>query len=317
VDPLSDVLAALRLSSAVLFRAELAGPWCFSIPHAREMSVSILPDAARLVRFHIVTEGECLVIIGDRCVGVAAGQVFLLPHGDAHLIGSAANLPPIPVLSVLPAMRPDDPPASLSNRGRGPRTTLLCGFLGCDDPIFEPLFSTLPSIIVENGTSSWLERMLDYASHEGLPRGVPGGHAMSARMVELMFVEVIRRHIAELPPEETGWLAGLRDPQVGRAVAELHAAPERSWTVEILARQVGTSRSILAERFRDVVGLSPMRYLTTWRLQVACNILRHDDLSIAEAAARVGYQSEAAFHRAFKRILGEAPAAWRRRVCGA
>jgi AraC family transcriptional regulator, alkane utilization regulator len=162
-------------------------------------------------------------------------------------------------------------------------------------------------------SGSWLDAMLEYVLHESESDPQPGGYTMQTRLVELMFLDVVRRHIAALPADQGGWLAALRDPYVGRAVGELHADPARAWTLAALAKRVGLSRTILAQRFRRVAGTTPMQYLAAWRLQLASNLLRSDGLSIAEAAARVGYQSEAAFNRAFKRRVGEPPAQWRQR----
>lgn len=316
MDPLSDVLRVLQLSGAILFRARLSAPWGFSIPNSIEMASIILPGASRLVRFHVMVEGECFVIVGPRTVRLGARDVILLPRGDAHVMCSTPEARAIPVLSVLPELHPDRLP-TLVCPGSGDTVTLLCGFLGCDEPIFDPLLTALPSVILDQRRSgpsgSWLDAMLEYVMHQSDSDREPGGSDMQMRLVELMFLDVLRRHLGTLSVE-TGWLSGLRDPFVGRALCELHADPGRDWTVATLARRVGQSRSTLAERFRKVAGISPMQYLGLWRLQVAATLLRREDLSIAQAAARVGYRSEAAFNRAFKRQVGEPPAAWRERA---
>jgi AraC-like DNA-binding protein len=317
VDALSDVLRVLQLSGALLFRAELAAPWSFAMPHALEMAPLLLPGAGRLVRFHVIVGGECLVQIDGEVIRLGPGSVILLPRGDAHVMCSATGVPAVPVMKVLPALNGDRFPCLVSP-GSGPTTTVLCGFLGCDEPIFDPLLTALPQAITErsDGSASWFGAMVEHMARGGDGALSPGERAMQTKLVEVMFLEVVRRHIAALPAREVGWLAGLRDACVGRAVSELHANPSHDWTVGELARRVGVSRSTLAERFRSVAGIAPMRYLAAWRLQVASGLLRRTDVSIAETAARVGYQSEGAFHRAFKRLVGQSPAAWREKARG-
>lgn len=316
MDPLSDVLRGLQLSGALMFRAELQAPWCFAVPPTDEMLPLIAPDADRLVRFHIVVSGRCLATVDRERFWLGPRDVILLPSDDAHLMGSAADVPPVPVLSVLPTLPAvEGQLACLANRGSAEAMTMLCGFLAFDEPIFDPLISALPRVIVDrpepSGSRSWFDAMVDYVIRGGDGGSASGWRAMQTRLVELMFIDVVRRHVASLPEGDTGWLAALRDPHIGRAVAELHADPGRAWTVAELAKRVGLSRSVLAERFRKATGLGAMQYLAAWRLQLAAGFMRRGELSIAQAAARVGYRSEAAFHRAFKRVVGEPPAAWR------
>jgi AraC family transcriptional regulator, alkane utilization regulator len=316
VDPLSDVLRVLQLSGAILFRARLRAPWCFAIPDATEMAHVLLPGAARLVRFHVMVEGECFVAVEGETVRLGPADVIVLPRGGAHVMCSEPDLPAIPVLSVLPELGTGTLP-TLDCPGRGASVTLLCGFLGCDEPIFDPLLTALPPVVVDRrdrgASGTWLDAMLDYVLHESDSDPLPGGYTMQTRLVELMFLDVLRRHIAALPSDQKGWLAALRDPLVGRAVSELHADPARAWSLAALAKRVGLSRTMLAQRFRRVAGTTPMKYLADWRLQLASSLLKAEELSIAAAAARVGYQSEAAFNRAFKRRVGEPPAQWQKR----
>ena len=196
--------------------------------------------------------------------------------------------------------------------GGGPRTQMVCGFLGCDARPFNPLLATLPRTlrVSTREGGGWLESLarLAVAESEG---GRPGGESVLARASELMFVEVVRRYLTSLPPEQTGWLAGVRDPFVGRALAVLHDRPAEPWTVESLAKESALSRSALAERFTHLVGEAPMQYLTRWRMQLAATLLRSRNVSVFEAAMEVGYASEAAFSRAFKKVVGLPPAAWR------
>ncbi len=315
MDPLSDVLRALQLSGVLVFRADLRAPWSYQVPPARTFVPALLPQATFLVCFHLVASGPCSVVVRGRRRTLEPGEAILLPHGDAHVFQSGPGLRPVPVpvdpAALMPS--PDGELASVVHPGSGPETTMLCGFLAYDGPMFEPLQGALPEVIVD-GSRPWFEAI----SREVLqPAGAgphPGAGGIRARFVELMFLEVLRRYVAAMPPDQVGWLAALRDPQVGRAVAALHGDPASPWTVEALARRAGLSRTALADRFRSVMGISPMQYLAMWRLQLASRLLRRSDLSIAQAAAQVGYQSEAAFHRAFKRRMGEPPARWRART---
>jgi AraC family transcriptional regulator, alkane utilization regulator len=322
VDPLSDVLRMLKLTGVIMYRAEMAAPWSVAIPDARDMDMGAragLPGLAPRFCFHIVVSGECDVVVAGERRRVGAGSVVLLPTGHAHDMASGPGIPAVPAQSIIPPEPTgDDVLPRLVCPGTGPATVLLCGFLACDGPLFDPLLAALPPLLIEEpgegAESAWFAAMLQYTMYQGAGGPRPGFRGLQTRLVELMVIEVLRRYIAELPTDDLGWLAALRDPHVGRAVAELHADPGRAWTVADLARKVGVSRSVLAERFCRVAGMPPMQYLAQWRLQVACSLLKRRELSIAEAAARVGYQSESAFHRAFKRVVGEPPATWRTRM---
>jgi AraC-like DNA-binding protein len=192
---------------------------------------------------------------------------------------------------------------------------VICGFFGCDDRPFNPLLDALPRVLHVPGAEagdSWLATLFVTAARESR-HCEPGSENVLARVSELLFVEVVRRHLRKLPDAQTGWLAGLRDPIVGRALAAIHGAPADDWSVDSLARRAGASRSVLAERFTAVVGQPPMQYLTRWRMQLASRRLR-DGGTIADAASAIGYDSESAFSRTFKKVVGQSPAAWRRDV---
>jgi AraC-like DNA-binding protein len=312
VDPLSDILRLVQLSGAFMFRAELRAPWSYAVPEARTMVPWLLPEARRLVRFHVIAAGECHVLVAGESHRLGRGDVVLLPQGDAHVMCSTLELTSVPVLPILRQICSPDAIARLVHDGSGASTTILCGFLGCNEPIFDSLCAALPTVVVGRRATgdSWFEAMLDFVMHPGEKE--PGAGSVHTRAIELMFVEVLRRHLASASDEtRQSWLYALRDPCIGRALGELHAEPARAWTVASLAKCVGVSRSMLAERFRQVTGVAPMHYLASWRVQLAAHLLRRCELSIADVAARVGYRSEAAFHRAFKRATGEPPAAWR------
>jgi AraC-like DNA-binding protein len=311
MDPLSDVLRAVRLDGAFFYVVEGTAPWSVSIAAARDRRPRVLPDAEHLMAYHIATEGTCWFSgPGGETVMLAPGDVILFPHGDPH-VASHRRLDTAPR-----EMYTEAPSRPLEvvrvGEGAGAHVRLVCGFLGCDARPYNPLLSALPRCIhVPAVTVGWLSEF---------PRQVvaqawqtrPGGATMLTRMAELMFVEVLRRYSEELSPRHSGWLAGLRDPVVAPAIAALHARPAHQWSLAELARVAATSRTVLAERFSQMVGLAPMQYLTEWRLQLAAAELSSGSKKVAAVAAAVGYESEAAFSRAFKRNTGMSPAAWRK-----
>lgn len=314
VDPLADVLASVRLTGAVLFAVEGAAPWAAEAPPAGAIAGRVMPGADHVLEFHAVTRGRCLGgIVGEPPVALQAGDVICFPHGDAHVLSSEAGLRAPPTD---PAVVGGGPAPFILRIGAGePADRLVCGFLGCDLRPFNPLLAALPRVLVAHDHAGphggWLWRLAEAAEAEAR-RPRPGGAGVLARLTEVMFLEVVRRHLEALPPDRGGWLAGLRDPQVGRALAAIHAEPGRGWSLGALARAAGASRTALAERFAGLVGAPPMAYLARWRMQVAAGLLAGTEAAVAEVAARVGYGSEAAFSRAFKRATGAPPAAWRR-----
>jgi len=315
-DVLSDVLSAVRLTGALYFDFDLSSPWVAETPAAREIASTVMPGAQRVIEYHLVARGECWGhAVGQPPMRLREGDLFVLPQGDAHVLSSAPGMRGTPDLSKF-ARRSTPLPLVYEMGGGGPeRARLVCGFLGLDERPFNPLLSALPAVIHLTGEESkapsgWLVMLHNIAVSES-GRARPGTENVLARLSELMFVEAVRRYLATLPSAETGWLAGLRDPVVGRALAELHGQPRERWTVEGLARVVGVSRSVLAERFTALLGQPPMQYLALWRMQLASRVLA-EGATVAEVATTVGYESEAAFSRAFKKLVGQAPAAWRK-----
>ena len=315
-DVLSDVLRSVRLTGAVYFDFELSSPWVAEAPPSRDIAGIVMPGAQRVIEYHLIARGACWGhAVGDAPRPLKEGDVLIFPQGDAHVLSSAPGMRAPPDLSVF--VRKDTAlPIVYEVGGGGPdRARIVCCFLGCDERPFNPLLTALPRTIHLSGTGTdastgWLATLLNIAVREsGSARA--GRDNILARMSELMFVEAVRRYIERLPPSHTGWLAGLRDPVVGQALAVLHGNPSSAWTVESLARAVGVSRSVLADRFADMVGQPPMQYLALWRMQLASRLLLEGD-AVAEVAATVGYESEAAFSRAFKKLVGDAPATWRR-----
>ena len=314
---LSDVLRAVHLTGAVYFDFELSAPWVAEAPRSSEIAATVMPGAERVIEYHLIARGTCWghTIDGDP-IQLKEGDLIVFPQGDAHVLSSAPGMRATPDLSMF-ARRSSPLPIMYELGGGGDRVRIVCCFLGCDERPFNPLLAALPPVIHLSGMGSeasagWLPMLWSIAVREsGSAR--PGSENILSRLSELMFVETIRRYLESLTPAQTGWLAGLRDPVVGQALASLHAQPTRAWTVEDLARLAGVSRSILAERFMEMVGRPPMQYLALWRMQLASRLLL-DGGAVAEVAGQVGYESEAAFSRAFKKLVGEAPGTWRRRT---
>jgi AraC-like DNA-binding protein len=315
-DVLSDVLRSVRLTGAVYFDFELSSPWVAEAPPAREIAPIVMPGAQRVIEYHLIARGACWGhALGEPPIRLREGDLIIFPQGDPHVLSSAPELRASPDMSMF--VRPKTPlPLVFERGGGGPDgTRIVCCFLGCDERPFNPLLTALPRTIHLSGAgpdaaSGWLATLLKIAVRES-ESARAGRENILARMSELMFVEAIRRYIETLPPGQTGWLAGLRDPVVGRALAALHGDPAASWTVESLARSAGVSRSVLADRFAEIVGEPPMQYLARWRMQRASRLLLEGEL-VAGVAAAIGYESEAAFSRAFKKLVGDAPAIWRR-----
>jgi len=315
LDALSDVLRIVRLTGAVFLDAEFTEPWCIGEPAGVEVCVAHMPDAQHVVIYHLVTEGRCEASVpGGPTVTAQGGDLIIIPGGEAHSLGSNLSLPAMPGQKLVVENGPDEVPR-FRHGGGGEVTRMVCGYLACDSSLFNTVLAALPRIMLvnmrEGPGAQWLTSSIRFSITESAGQRAGAGTVL-AKLSELMFVEAIRRHIESLPPEQTGWLAGLRDRFVGKTLALIHSKPAHPWTVEELAGSVGLSRSALADRFTGLVGQPPMQYLTRWRLQLAANLLRAGNRNVAAVAADVGYDSEAAFNRAFKRELGTTPAAWRR-----
>ena len=310
MDPLSDLLRVVRLDGAFFFTVEAAGPWSVETAAAEQLSPRIMPTAEHLISYHILTDGRCYGgLAGEDQVELVAGDVIVFPHGDAHVMSSEQGLRPgLQVNRAAPARYPNV--VVLGDRGR-PDASFVCGFLGCDRRPFNPLLAALPRRMHVRGLShAWLASFTREVTEESR-LGRAGADTVLTRLAELMFIEVLRRYLDDLPPGQTGWLAGLRDEVVGRALALLHSRPAYAWTLADLARETASSRTSLSKRFAELVGQPPMQYLTQWRIQVAANLLAQSGAKVATIGSEVGYDSEAAFSRAFKKATGLAPGAWR------
>jgi AraC-like DNA-binding protein len=315
-DVLSDVLRAVRLTGAVYFDFELSSPWVAEAPPSRELAGKVMPGAQRVIEYHLIARGMCWGhAVGQEPMRLREGDLIVFPQGDAHVLSSAPGMRSAPDMSVFARASTPLPIVYELGGGGAERARIVCGFLGCDERPYNPLLAALPTVIHlaaagPHATTGWLGTLLNIAVTEsGSARA--GSENVLARLSELMFVEAVRRYLETLPPAQTGWLAGLRDPVVGQALSALHGGPSQPWTVERLGQLVGVSRSVFAERFTEMVGQPPMQYLALWRMQLASRLLIEGG-QVSGVAEAVGYESEAAFSRAFKKLVGQAPATWRK-----
>jgi AraC-like DNA-binding protein len=328
IDPLSDVLRSVRLRGSVYFHVSCRDQWSAFAPDSREMAPAVMPGAEHLIEYHLLVKGEGWVAVdGEPPVKMRAGDIVMLPHGDAHVVSSAPGLVPADEGGDewLFRMANEPKPLPITYRGgmfeAGKRlpdgdcsATLYCGFIACDIKPFNPLVAALPRLLhlPAEGVGAWVAPMLAHAASESGDRSRAGASALLQRASEMMFVDGARRYLDTLPEESKGWLGALRDRHVGRAITLMHEAPSEAWTVESLGERVGLSRSALHDRFASLTGLAPMQYLANWRMQCGARLLREGHASVAAVAQEVGYDSEAAFSRAFKRATGLPPAAWRK-----
>jgi AraC-like DNA-binding protein len=333
MDVLADVVRSVRLCGSVFFTAEFSSPWALVSPDTDLLAPIVMPDADHLSLFHILLEGRCIIECGKApIVTMESGDVIVFPHGQSHTMRSDVDARSTRLDHLLSHPAPDCLP-HVSLGGGGSRSRFICGYLHCNQR-FVPLFAALPPMLlvrssgnygtveaiggtgvqsttVPSQSGAWLATTLIFTVSE-VEAGRPGTTAMLGRLTELMFVEILRQYMQQLTPGERGWLAALRDPHVGTALRLLHGDPMRQWTVEALAHEVATSRSALAQRFTRLIGESPIRYLSNWRMHLAKQMLRDGGHSIQAIAEHVGYESQPAFNRAFKKASGLPPAAWRR-----
>jgi AraC-like DNA-binding protein len=315
-DVLSEVLRGVRLTGAIFLRAEMKKPWGFRAPAASDASAVLAPGTEHLVPFHLVTEGRATIRVkGCEPLRLLAGEIVVLPRGDAHILenGDATEL--IDSSTLLPEILKG---SVLSERGggTGPATRFICGYVGCERHAAKIFLAGLPPVfkVVIRGHASgeWIESAIVHLASES-ESSRAGSRALLAKLAEALFIETLRRHVAQLRPDDTGWLAAARDPAVGAALASMHREPTRAWTVAALAKRAGVSRTVFAARFVEVLGQTPLAYLARWRLQLGATRLQATDETVLQTALGVGYESEAAFNRAFKRAFGLPPARYRKR----
>jgi AraC-like DNA-binding protein len=325
-DILSDVLRSVRLRGVLYFYVNGTREWAAEAPPSREIAGAVVPGAEHVIEYHVVVSGGCwAAVTGETPVRLETGDIVLFPHGDPHVVSSAPGMRAPPNVAGYFERKQQRAPfvlhldareVQVGTVGDDPRnTTLVCGFLGCDLRPFNPLIASLPRLmhVRRDSRQEWTAQLMRQAAADSKNRG-PGGDAMLERLSEMTFIDAVRRYLGGLPDDSQGWLAGLRDRFVGRALTLMHQAPAFAWTVDELGRRVGLSRSALHERFADMIGLAPMQYLANWRMQAGAALLRDTAATVASVAQEVGYQSEAAFARAFKRSLGKSPSLWRRQA---
>jgi AraC-like DNA-binding protein len=318
-DALSDVLKTVRLTGAAFFEIVAQAPWAIGSPPLQIILPKILPGADHLIAYHVVTEGSCVATaLGGEPVPLTAGEVVVFTNGQPHIMSSDSGMHADPTMpDAVEIATAGKLPYCINCGGDGPTSAkLVCGYLACDAQPFNPLLENLPPVIKGGDArvdgTGWVAQFIRFAVAESKEKR-SGAESVLTRLSELMFIDVLRRHIETLPPDQSGWLAGLRDPPVGKVLSLMHARPAHGWTIEELGREAGLSRSVLAERFAGLVGIPPMQYLAKWRMQIASEMLIGSNANLASIAAAIGYESEAAFSRAFKKMIGVPPSAWRLR----
>lgn len=314
MDALSEALSSVRMTGAIFYDAICTAPWGFAVPHIQDVAHVLAPGTECLVGYHLVAEGRAVVQFeGETELALAAGDVVIVPHGDPHTVRNGR-----------PAALIDSRASICSNLagslttcrigGGGETTRFVCGYFGCERHAARLFLAGLPRVIRINvhaeGPGAWLENSIRYLLSES-ESSRPGYATLLSKMAEALFIETLRRYMDEMPSEETGWLAGARDPVVGATLALLHRRPSCAWTLSELAKEVGAARSVVAERFARFLGEPPMTYLARWRLQLAARLLQTTRKNVIEVALDAGYYSEAAFNRAFKRQFGLPPGQFR------
>jgi AraC-like DNA-binding protein len=313
MDALSEMLKVVRLESAFFYNAEFSAPWSFRSPSSCKLAPYINQPSGHVIVYHLLTEGKAYARVEDDRLALHPGDIVIFPHGDSHCLESGPS--PYTVNGEDELQRIFSRGLKLSRVGGGGEITrFVCGYMVCEPRLSQVFLTGLPAVfkvnIREDQSGQWLENSIQYSIAGASVTGA-GAQAVLAKLCETLFVETLRRYVVQLPERQTGWLAGARDPEVGKVLALMHAQPAARWTVAHLARQVGVSRSVLAERFRQYLGEPPVAYLTRWRLQMGAQMLNSTSYSVAEIASEVGYDSEQAFNRAFKRKFGNPPARYR------
>jgi AraC-like DNA-binding protein len=316
MDALSELLRAVKLSGAMFYKAEGSKPWRVRAPTSRKLGRYVAANASHVIEFHFVTEGTGYIRVGEETTPFAAGDLLVLPHGDAHEMGNGSGAELKDAGEDLPALLKGELKQS-SFGGGGETTSFVCGYLACEAGLIRPVLTGLPHVvrvsIRSDAAGQWLESSIRHAV-ERVAAAAPGSDVILARLAEVLFTEALQRYLNQLPAGRTGWLAGAGDRTVGRSLAALHRKPAHPWTLDELAEEAAVSRSVLTERFARYLGQSPMAYLADWRIELGAEALRTTSRSVLQIATDVGYESEAAFNRAFKRRFARPPAQYRRSI---
>lgn len=314
MDALSEALRSVRMTGAIFYHAECTSPWGFRVPYVGDVAHILAPGTERLVSYHLVIEGEAIVRFEGLAVPVSAGDVLIIPHGDAHTVSNGSPGQFLDSGTTLGKFLAGDL-KTMRVDGGGEVTRFVCGYFGCERHADKLFLAGLPLMIRVNvrgdPAGEWLEHSVRHLVTEA-GYGRPGQSMLLSKMAEALFIETLRRYMEQLPPEQTGWLAGARDEVVGSALALMHSKPFHPWSIAELAAEAGASRSVLAERFALYLDESPLAYLTRWRLQLAARLLQTTQRTVLQVASEVGYDSEAAFNRAFKREFGAPPGQFRK-----
>jgi AraC-like DNA-binding protein len=315
MDAFSEILSGVKLNGALFFSAEFSAPWCFASPASNTLAPLLAPGAPHLVIYHFVIDGAAFVQLPDgQSIELGPGDIVVLPHGDPHIMTSARGVTAASLTSAIISKVQSRDLRPMQAGGGGDSARYVCGYMSCDPFLSRPILGGLPPLFKVNirtdRSGQWLESSILHLVEEAAS-GRVGSDAMLAKLSEALFVDTLRRFVAGLPEQQTGWLAGARDPIVGKSLGLLHSRIAHPWTIADLADEVGISRTALVERFTRYLSEPPMTYLTRWRLQLAARSLENTPRGVAEIAGEVGYESESAFSRAFKREFGEPPGQYR------
>lgn len=317
MDVMSDVLRMIHLEGALFLNGEFRAPWCIQATAGCSVAKARLPHAEHFAICHFVLEGHCWAQVpGEEALALSAGDAVVFPYSDAHLVGSGLQHASVSIDHIVDLhLAKVQELSRLYYGGQGEKTVLVCGWLAFEHGLPHPVNAALPRMfhtsLRKRPSGAWLDQSVRYALDEATARHA-GSDLLAAKIAEALFVEALRGHVESLSDSTRSWLSGLRDPQVGLALAAMHANPARAWTVETLAQEVLMSRSAFADRFNDLAGMPPMQYLKRWRLALAARMLGNERSTLARVAQRIGYESESAFNRAFKQEYGKAPGVWRR-----
>ena len=314
MDVLSEVLKVVKLQGALFFNGEFSLPWSVTATSSHALARYVAPNAEHVIIYHLLTDGRASIRMEDGTrIALNAGDIVMIPHGDRHVMENGSGIKTVDESDKVEQVLAQG--LKLCRIGGGGEVTrVVCGFMACDPQLSQIFLSGLPQVfkvsIRNDPSGKWLEDSIRFSvDHADTDRA--GAEAVRAKLSEVLFVETLRAYITDLPQEQIGWLAGARDAEVGKTLALMHRNPAHPWTLADLAKEAGVSRSVLAERFRHYLNETPMAYLTRWRLQLGAQMLSSTSYSVAQIAAEVGYESEAAFNRAFKREFNAPPARFR------